>query len=116
MQRGVKNLNRPTKPNDMSKSKTNKTAKRSHVAHQRLVSQPVLTSPEVVKEIIFLFGYDQVPKAKYDKAVNLVRAIWRDGYSVGAAMQKKKPATMKRIKAIIYGKGVANDRTLRPAK
>jgi hypothetical protein len=40
MQRGVKNLNRPTKPTTMKKSKRNKTAGASHVAHQRLVSCP----------------------------------------------------------------------------
>lgn len=37
MQRGVKNLNLPTKPKTMKQSKTNKTGKRSHAAHQRLV-------------------------------------------------------------------------------
>lgn len=37
MQRGVKNLNSSTKPNDMSKLKPSETGKRSHVAHQRLV-------------------------------------------------------------------------------
>ena len=77
---------------------------------QKEIMKETLTSPNVVKEIMCLFGAETVPRKQYDKAVNLVRAIWRDGYSVGASMQKKKPTTMKQIKAIIY-KDKPNRRT-----
>jgi len=49
---------------------------------------------------MLLFGVEYVPIRRYNKAVNIVRAIWRDGWCVGTEMQKKKPALFKKIKAI----------------
>ncbi len=41
------------------------------------------TAPAVVRSIMFLLGVEYVANEKFEKAVNLVREKWHDGYKDG---------------------------------
>lgn len=73
------------------------------VADQRLVSRRK-TSPDVVRDIMFLFGVDSVSAPKFRVATAMVRGIWLDGYSIGWEMKKRKPALLKKLTDILCGK------------
>jgi hypothetical protein len=80
-----------------------RTGSDSSSSVQRVVSR-CKTSPDVVRDIMFLFGVTYASKSAFNKAVNMARALWRDGYAIGVEMQKRKPSTMKKIKSILRGK------------
>ncbi len=85
MQRGVKNLNRPTKPNDMSKPKPNKTAKRSHVAHPRLDRGSETPRTDSMCEAIRAMG--EVARAR--NLAYLCRKLERELIEVGNALNEQ---------------------------
>lgn len=41
------------------------------------------TASAVIKDVMFLFGVEYVADEKFEKAVNLVREKWHDGYKDG---------------------------------
>ena len=82
---------------------------RNRRSQQRFVSRRK-TIPDVVRDIMFLFGVDSVSEPKFRVATAMVRGIWLDGYNIGWEMEKRKPALLKKLEAILCGKEkAAND-------
>lgn len=61
-----------------------------------------MTSPEVVREIMFLLGVEYVATRKYEQCVKMVRSIWHNGYEIGVEMEKERPKLFKKIRSIIH--------------
>jgi hypothetical protein len=87
---------------------------RNRRSQKRFVSRRK-TSPDVVRDIMFLFGVDSVSAPKFRVAIAMVRGIWLDGYSIGWEMKKRKPALLKKLTAILCGKEKAANESNSPA-